>query len=400
MASSNQFSTSGTGGVELLHRLVGGDGGAALEAFLEGFNSRHPDASLEDVTNENLSLAVKSRILKETPPDVWIEWPGKNLTPYVESNVLADLDDVWTSSDMESTYLSGPRDAAKFDGTYYAVPLNIHRINNLFYNVELAEAAGIDLRGASSPREFLEVLRQADAETDGVGMLLPMKNPWTVLQLFETVLLGEHGHDTYRDVTDGRASAHRREIADSLDIVRAYADLATDDALYMALTDANERFIDGESVFFHQGDWAAGAYTESDGFDYQQEWDHVPFPGTEGTYAMNMDSLIASASTDDPESVATVLQYAGSADGQRRFNQKKGSIPPRTDVSMREFTPFLQHQQEAFETSRSQPLSITHGLGVRPDQLIELKTAMSSFVAAWDADQAATEVVSAFESQG
>jgi glucose/mannose transport system substrate-binding protein len=280
------------------------------------------------------------------------------------------------------------------------VPLNIHRINNLFYNVDLAAEAGVDPASASSPRDFVEVLRQADAETGGVGMLFPMKNPWTVLQLFETVLLGEHGHDTYRAVTGGNAAANRRQIADSLDIVRAYADLATDDALYMALTDANERFVEGESVFFHQGDWAAGAYTESGGFDYERDWDHVPFPGTKGTYAMNMDSLIASAATENPDAVATVLQYAGSADGQRRFNQKKGSIPPRTDVSMREFTPFLQHQQQAFETSRTQPLSITHGLGVRPDQLIELKTAMSSFVASWDADETANELVSAFDHRG
>ncbi|MCU4716462.1 ABC transporter substrate-binding protein [Halapricum hydrolyticum] len=399
MSNTDSRYAGSRSGAELLHRMVGGDGEAAMSALLEGFQSRHPGVSLGDVTDENLSLTVKSRILKENPPDVWVEWPGKNLAPYVEAGVLADVSDVWTDAAMEREYLDGPRSAATFEGTYHAVPLNIHRINNLFYNVELAVEAGVDPSSVSSPREFVELLRQVEVETGQVGMLLPMKNPWTVLQLWETVLLGEHGHDVYQSVTDGEAGRHRRAIEDALDIVSAYADLATDDALYVSLTDANERFIEGESVFFHQGDWAAGAYTETDGFRYGSNWDHVPFPGTEGRYAMNMDAVIASEATDNDEAVEAFLRYAGSADGQRRFNQKKGSIPPRTDVAMGQFTGFLQRQHEDFESSRSQPLSITHGLGVRPEQLIELKTAIASFVAERDVDAAASEMVAAFEQQ-
>ncbi|MFC6973588.1 hypothetical protein ACFQL1_01210 [Halomicroarcula sp. GCM10025709] len=63
----SRASTGGGADVELLHRLVGGDGGAALEALLEGFTQQHPGVPLSDVTNENLSLTVKSRILKEDP---------------------------------------------------------------------------------------------------------------------------------------------------------------------------------------------------------------------------------------------------------------------------------------------------------------------------------------------
>jgi len=398
MSDFGTRSAAARSGAELLHRMVGGDGEAAINALLDGFESRHPGVSLEDVTDENLSLTVKSRILKESPPDVWIEWPGKNLMPYVEADVLADISETWTDSDMERAYLDGPRNAAAFDGAYHAVPLNIHRINNLFYNVDLAAQAGVDPSRVSSPRGFVEMLQQVEAETGRVGMLLPMKNPWTVLQLWETVLLGEHGHEVYQSVADGAAASHRGAIADALDIVSEYADLATDDALYVSLTDANERFIDGESVFFHQGDWAAGAYTETDGFEYGSDWEHVPFPGTEGMYAMNMDAVIASETTD-ADAVETFLRYVGSPDGQRRFNRKKGSIPPRTDVSMGEFTDFLQDQHANFGSSRAQPLSITHGLGVRPEQLIELKTALSSFVADRDVDAAASGLVTAFDRQ-
>ncbi|WP_324758251.1 ABC transporter substrate-binding protein [Haloarcula sp. GH36] len=393
----SRVSTGGHADIELLHRLVGGDGGAALDALLDGFTQQHPNVPLGDVTNENLSLTVKSRILKEDPPDVWIEWPGKNLKPYTDAGVVDDLSAIWTDGNMEQNYLDGPKDAARIDDTYRAVPLNIHRINNLFVNASLADEVGVDPARIDSPSAFAEELERIDAETDHVGMLFPMKNPWTVLQVFETVLLGEQGHDTYRAISDGRASTHRREIVQALEIVQRYGAVATEDRAYLSLTDANERFIEGESVFFHQGDWAAGAYTETDGFDYHSEWSHVPFPGTEGYYAMNMDSVVSAADTDAPDAVETFLRYVGSADGQRRFNRKKGSIPPRTDVDTGQFTPFLQEQQRAFQQSRGQPLSITHGLGVRPDQLIELKTAVSAFVSTWDVESAADSVITALE---
>ncbi|MBX0294121.1 ABC transporter substrate-binding protein [Haloarcula nitratireducens] len=398
--SRSSSARGGTGGgVELLHRLVGGDGGAALEALLDGFEQRHPDVSLGDVTDENLSLEVKSRILKENPPDVWIEWPGKNLKPYDDASVLGDVSTVWESGTMERNYLDGPKEAARFEGTYRAVPINIHRINNLFYNVSQVEAVGVDPASLDSPRALAEELRRIGEETDCLGMLFPMKNPWTVLQMWETVLLGEHGLDTYVGVTDESASAHRRAVADALDIVRQYGEAAPEDKLYTSLTDANARFTRGESVFFHQGDWAAGEYADADGFGYRDDWDHVPFPGTDGLYAMNMDSVVSAAETENPEAVSTFLGYVGSADGQKRFNQKKGSIPPRTDVDTDAFTPFLQDQQTAFQRSRDQPLSITHGLGVRPAQLIELKTAMSTFVSTWDVDAVADEVVAAFDAR-
>jgi len=383
--------------VELLHRLVGGDGGAAVDAFLEVFRQRYPDTDLDDVTNENLSLEVKSRILQEDSPDVWIEWPGKNLKPYVDSHTIRDVSDVWEAEDMESNYLDGPRAASQFDGSYWAVPLNIHRINNLFFNVDHVADLGVDPTAVDSPRALADVLEAIDDQSGHTPMGFPMKNPWTVLQMWETVLLGEHGHETYRAVTDAKASVHRRAIADSLDIVARYGECATDDKLYTSLTDANERFVEGESVFFHQGDWAAGAYTEMASFDYGEHWDHVPFPGTDGLYAMNMDAVIASEATDNPDAVSSLLSYAGSAEGQERFNRKKGSIPPRTDVDTSDFTEFLQEQQTDFERSAAQPLSITHGLGVRPGQLVELKTAMSEFVSSWDAEATADALVEVFE---
>lgn len=383
--------------VELLHRLVGGDGEAALAALLEGFKQEHPEIDLGDITDENLSLEVKSRILKEDPPDIWIEWPGMNLQPYTDANVIGDIDDVWADGDMERNYLDGPKEASQFDDVYRAVPLNIHRINNLFYNVDHVAELGIDPEQIESPRAFVDMLEAIQSESDHTGMLFPMKNPWTVLQMWETVLLGEHGHETYRAVTGSGATAHRRAIVESLEIVKAYAELATDDKLYLSLKDANDRFADGESTFFHQGDWAAGAYTETDSFDYRENWNQIPFPGTEGLYAINMDAVVAAESTENQEAVSAFLAYAGSTDGQKRFNHRKGSIPPRTDIDTSQFTQFLQDQQTDFEQSRSQPLSITHGLGVRPAQLIDLKTAMSKFVSTWDVDATAEMVIAAFE---
>lgn len=366
-----------SGSVELVHRLAGGDGRAALDAFLDGAEG----LSIAETPVDDVGLSVKSRILREDAPDCWIGWPGKNLEPYDRADILVDATPVWEDG-LREAYRDGPRDAATIDGVFRAVPINIHRINNLFYRPDPVAAAGIDLSTVDSPAGWIDALEAIDDAVDPHPIAFPMKNPWTVLQAWETLVIGLAGSDGYEAILDGEARAYRDTIERALEFVQRLADLAPPDALYSSLTRANDRFMAGEAVTITQGDWVAGQYVDRDGFAYGDDWDHVAVPGTTDAYAMNMDAVVATTTgAADLETIHALMAYAGSGDGQRRFNQKKGSIPPRSDVSMDAFGPFRQDQARAFDTARSQPVSLTHGLGVAPDRLVECKTAMAEFVA-------------------
>ena len=394
--SGEQFSSRGRTDTELLHRMVGGDGEAAMEALLSGFQSRHPDVSLGDVTNENLSLAVKSRILKETPPDLWVEWPGKNLFPYVEANVLADISDVWNQSDMEQQYLDGPRGASEFDGVYHAVPLNIHRINNLFYNVEVVEDAGVDPTSLETPSDLVDALATVE-EAGYTGMAHQTGSPWSSFQMFATVLLGETDAETYSAIfVDGEVDANSDALESAVETTQSYLDYIPSDAGSISWTEANNQVINGEAAFLHQGDWAAGTYITND-LTYGEEWDHVPFPGTEGYYALNMDSFPYPVNNPSPEATTLWCQFVGTAEAQEIFNPKKGSIPPRTDVDTDPFNDFSKDQIEDFQNSDAQPPSVAHGLAAPPAVKSSLGSAISSLNSGNEPSNVVSQMSSAYQ---
>ena len=83
----------------------------------------------------------------------------------------------------------------------------------------------------------------------------------------------------------------------------------------------------------------------------------------------------------------------------RRFNEAKGSLPPRTDVTIDSFSPFHRSQYDDFNRSRSQPPSITHGLAVAPDVLIELKSSIATYVTTWDLDETTRRFVTALSTE-
>ncbi|WP_410767208.1 ABC transporter substrate-binding protein [Haloferax sp. DFSO60] len=399
---SGDDSGSELNALEIQHWWTGGDGGAAIQALLEGFKEAHPDIEITENpvaggAGQNLHAVIKKRILNNNPPSTWQAWPGANLQPYTDAEKLEDISEsVWSENDMQSAYLEGPKNAASPAGTLVSVPLNIHRLNNLFYNVSVVEDAGVDPSAIGSPSDLVNALSKVD-EAGYVGMAQQTKSAWSTGQLWAQVLLGEYGADVYADVTGGNVEANADAVRDSLDLVKQYSQHYSNDAGSISWQDANSKIIEGEAAFFHQGDWAAGMYRGQEDFEYESDWGHVPFPGTDGIYALNMDSFPMPANNPSPEATKKFLQYVGSVDAQERFNPKKGSIPPRTDVPKDAFGPFLQNQMDDFANSEAQPLSIQHGLAVSPDALTAFGDAMSSFISGYDVDAAYEDVKAAFE---
>lgn len=375
------------GELEVAHFWQEGDGMKPFEAVLSEFAEQYPTVDVRDESYGNHGLSIKSRILQERPPPVFLEWPDRNLVPYDEAGSLKDISDLWEREGWTDVFIEGPREKVRLDGRYVGVPIDIHRMNNLFYNVELTEQLGIDPHGIGDSREFLEVLRQCE-DAPVVGFQQPMKNPWTVIMLWCEIFMGQFGGAAFEELTQGDPTGFESEIRESLQLLDAYADLASDDAEFLGMVGANERFIDGESVFFYQGDWVAGEYGEIDGFDYGSEWDHVPFPGTEDIYRLGMDSFVASPEAG--ETAMEFLSFAGSPTALQTFNQIKGSIPPRRDLSLDEYPRFLQEQHEDFTRTRYQPAG--HSFQVTPEVFIEVKEAFSDFMIDRDVDGAAREL--------
>ncbi|GAA0725782.1 glucose/mannose transport system substrate-binding protein [Halorubrum trapanicum] len=379
--------------VEVLHGWTGGDGAAAAEALEEAFNEAHPDTGLDmnpigGGGNQNLDAVVANRLQSDDPPGAFAGWPGPNLLRY--QGVLGSVDDVWEENDFEDVMVEEATELHQQDGSYRAVPLGSHRLNCLFYNVSVVEDAGVDVGSLDSPSALIDALETVSNETDAIPMTHAMAGTWTTTQLWGAVLLGESGYQPYMDFLEGNGDeeAVRSAFETTAEILENYI---SDDASSIALTESNQNIINGDAAFIHQGNWAAGAFRNAEDFDYEDDWGFKTFPGTEGMYTLHFDSFIYPANNPTPEASKTWAAFAGSPEAQIAFNQYKGSIPTRTDVSMDEFGPYLQETAEDFANAEYRPPNLQHGLGVPSETMTALNDVISSeFTGPYNVDAATT----------
>ncbi|MFB6250088.1 MAG: ABC transporter substrate-binding protein, partial [Halobellus sp.] len=384
-------SGGGSGPVEVLHGWTGGDGARAAEALTAAFEEAHPDVGLDmnpigGGGNQNLDAVVANRLQSNDPPGSFANWPGPNLLRY--EGVLGNLDNVWADNNFEEVMVDEAIELHKQNGSYRAVPLGSHRLNCLFYNVSVVENAGIDVESLNSPSALIDAFDTVASETDAVPMTHAMSGTWTTTQLWAAVMLGVNGFQSYMDFVGGNGSESdvRAAFETTAEMLENYI---SDDAASLNLTASNQNIIKGNAAFIHQGNWAAGAYRNTDDFSYNEDWGFKTFPGTEGMYTLHFDSFLYPSNNPTPEASKTWESFVGSPEAQIAFNQFKGSIPTRTDVSMDQFGPFLQETAEDFANAENRPPTLQHGLAVPSETMTQLNEVISSeFTGPYNVDAA------------
>ncbi|MFB6295889.1 MAG: ABC transporter substrate-binding protein [Halobacteriales archaeon] len=383
----------------VLHGWTGGDGAEAVDALTAAFEEQHGDIETDFQPiggggNQNLDTVVANRLTNNDPPSAFANWPGKNLKRY--EGALGNVDDVWADNDFEDAHVEQAVDLHQQDGVFRAVPLGSHRLNNLFYNSAVLEEAGIDPSGLTSIDAFVDALDAVATETDAVPMAHGMNGTWTTTQLWAAVMLGGKGFEPYMRFTrgNGKEEAVRATFETTASLLENYI---SDDASTVDLTASNDMIRNGDAAFQHQGNWAAGVYSNTEGFVYDEDWGAKAFPGTENMYTLHFDSFLYPSNNPSPEASKMWLGFVGGKTGQVAFNQLKGSIPTRTDVDMSEFNPYLQDAAEDFAKAERRPPTLQHGLAVESEVMSNLNDVIADeFSGPFRVDAATTGFMNAF----
>jgi len=399
--SGDEGSGGETSELEIVHWWTAGGEKDAYNALLDGFREAQPDIEIVDNpapggAGSAIDTVIQNRVIDGNPPSTFQIWPGQALTPYTDEGLLEPIGDSVWDEEMRDAYLDGVLDLAQPAGDLVAVPINIHRLNNLFYNVSVLDDAGVDPTAIADPQGLLDAMETVAAETDATPMAHQTQAPWSSLQLWESIFIGQQNVEEYQTLLGGDVASMEDAVRSALDTLASYADYYPEDAGSISWDQGNNDVIAGDAAFLHQGDWAAGQYGSAEDFAFGDDWDMVAFPGTEGVYHSVIDSFVFPTNNPSPEATEAFLNYAGTVDAQERFNPVKGSIPPRTDVPMDEFGDFLTRQFEDFQNSDAQPPTIAHGTGVAPAIQSSLSEVFANFNGSLDVDQAYEGIRDAF----
>jgi glucose/mannose transport system substrate-binding protein len=91
-----------------------------------------------------------------------------------------------------------------------------------------------------------------------------------------------------------------------------------------------------------------------------KDYGYFTFPGNGATFQWLADSFVLPKGAKNVDGTNCWLKTVGSAEGQKAFNTKKGSIPARTDANPADYPPYQQTAIADWKTATQVP-SCAHG---------------------------------------
>ncbi len=219
----------------------------------------------------------------------------------------------------------------------YAIPINIHRLNLVYYRRDRREA----YESQWGERSFLDLDRLCP--TDGEPSLEPPRLALggndtfpQILLLFENLVPAIGGAEFYEAFLRGASTideagpVFRRALGclQHMSTGRAPRDPNFDT---YGWKEALNRVHSGDADYTVMGDWANGYILEQ---NWGDEIASMPFPGTEQVFVFTSDTFPLPVSARHPEAAKDLLRTIASAPAQKAFSEIKGSIPALFDVEL------------------------------------------------------------------
>jgi len=348
--------------LEIFSWWTAGGEADGLNAMFGIYKKRFPGVEIINATvaggaGTNAKAVLKTRMQGGDPPDSFQVHGGAELVDtWVKPGLLEPVSTVYKGEGWTNVMPKDLVDMISSQGEQYAVPVNVHRGNVMWYNRKI-----FDDNKLKPPATWDEFFKVADAlKAKGIAALaLGDKNKWEAAHLFEDILLATIGVDGYRGLWTGKTEWNGDGVTRALDAyAKILAHVNTDHAAG-TWDSASQMLIDRRAAMNIMGDWAAGYFT-SKGWKPATDYGYAPAPGTIGVFVVVTDTFGLPKKVPHREEALNWLRVAGSKEGQEAFNPLKGSICARTDCDSKKFDIYLQSSAKDFARDKLVPSEV-HG---------------------------------------
>jgi glucose/mannose transport system substrate-binding protein len=389
-----------SGEVEVFSWWTGGGEAAGLDAMIKVFGQKYPNvefinAAVAGGAGTNARAVLATRLQAGDAPDSWQGHAGQELIgTYVAANQLEPLNFLYEQNGWLDVMPETLIPLISDNGNIYSVPVNIHRANVLWYNPALLEANGVAVPATMD--EFIAALETLKAA--GVDVPLAMGEQWTAMHLFETILLGSLGPDSYNQLWSGEKDWMDADVNAAIENFKTVLSYTNSDAASLSWQDASQLVVEGDAAFNIMGDWAEGYFKEL-GKEPMTEFGWAPVPGSVGTFQFLSDSFVLPTGAPHRDAAIAWLTIAGSKEGQDAFNPVKGSIPARSDGDKSLYDVYLQSAMDDWAKDTVVG-SLTHGVVANDSWKDTINTSLGLFLVDLDVDAFQQGLASACSASG
>ncbi|HVJ17859.1 MAG TPA: extracellular solute-binding protein, partial [Polyangiaceae bacterium] len=339
--------------LEIFSWWTSGGEAAALNALIDVFREDYPSTFVTNAAAGDPSNArerLQTRLDEGDPPDTFQAVSGVNVQSHITSGKLQAIDDLASELGLPTAFPDEVMKTVSHEGQLYAVPLNIERDNNVYYNKAVLAASSVT--PPTTLQEFYDAC--VTLQADDVTPLSIAPAGWVLaLTAFENLMPAVNGGDFYMKYFAGDAdlsagSADRAQLEalfTELDKVLACSDIA--EASSSSWTLAMDELLDGTAAMSVMGDWAKG-YLAQGSWTAGVDFDVVPGLGSSGYYVFNSAAFPLPENAPHPNAAKAFLSVMASEAGQLAFNMEKGAIPARLGVSLDDFDAMTQSSAQDY----------------------------------------------------
>ncbi|GLS90240.1 sugar ABC transporter substrate-binding protein [Psychromonas marina] len=314
----------------------------------------------QDITWENFAIVgsgggsalrvLQMRALSANPPDV-AQIKGPDIGEWAQMGMLKEVDSIIGETAWHQYIPEIVKNTIRYEDSYMALPLNIHRVNWLWLNKAIFDE--LNLVPPTTWEGFFEVADKI--QQAGYIALAHGSTSWQDSLLFESVALSLLGAEKYKQAFvqfDENVLASQQMI-DVFEQFKRLKKYTGNDMRGKNWVVASKMISDKKAGMLFMGDWSKGMW-HAEGKAAMKDYLCVEVPGTHDVFSYNIDSFVffkklnsASVNVNTQTFAKTIL----SKDFQRDFNIQKGSMPVRTDMDMTDFDACTQKAYQDFNRS-------------------------------------------------
>jgi glucose/mannose transport system substrate-binding protein len=359
-SSAEQPPDEGSHVVEIFSWWTAGGEKNALDALLSYHVHAHPDEFIINAAQESAENArevLDERIASKRYPDMFQLNAGVELASWAArtasdgTKLLTPLDTLPEAAALKAALPPAVLSAVSVDNQLYAIPVNVHRNNSLFYNKKIFDANNL-----TPPTTWAELLQVADALSKAPTKVIPLavgsRDPWTVTMLvFENVLIATQGGQYYLDYFGGKKTGDDAGMVAALQDAAALWKYTDVSGRSLRWDDAVAQVESGQAAMTIMGDWAKGHF-ESVGQKLDVDFGQIPMPGAQDSFVYNPDCFPLMTGAHNPPGAKDLLATFASVGGQDVFNPLKGSIPARSDANKSLYDAASQRAMSDFQSKQ------------------------------------------------
>ncbi|NEE02854.1 extracellular solute-binding protein [Phytoactinopolyspora halotolerans] len=240
-------------------------------------------ARLTDEPNDAYRDLLESSIDTEERPDIFFNWGGGSIRPYVRAGLVEDLTPYFDEDpDFRDTFLPSVLEAGQIDGRYYGIPMRTMQPKLMFYNTAVFNEVGVDI-----PATWQELLDAVDTFVDAgvTPVAVGGADAWTLLMWVEYITDRLGGEQVFLDIAEGTGEGWRHPVI--TEMVQSIRDLVDRGAFGHAFTsvaydDSGPLLETGQAAMMLSGSWEYTKFLNADREFVHDRLAWGPFPVIDG----------------------------------------------------------------------------------------------------------------------